>query len=51
MNNLNREFDEQWYKSLIKNNPFLKLTYKKDWSDYTKKHKITYYGWLKNKYL
>ena len=49
--NLNKEVNETWYKSLIKENPFLKLTYKRTWHEYTKNHKLTYYGYLKEKFL
>lgn len=48
---LNQKFDEIWYKSLIKTNPFLKLTYKQTWVEYTKDHKLTYYGYLKKTFL
>ena len=48
---LNDEFDESQYMSLIKTNPFLKLTYKKKWFEQTGNHKLTYYGYLKNRYL
>ena len=48
---LNRDFEEAWYASLINTNPFLKLTYKRTWSEHTKECKLTYYGWLKKRYL
>lgn len=48
---LNDKFDEAQYTSLIKTNPFLKLTYKKKWFEQTGNHKLTYYGYLKNRYL
>lgn len=48
---LNDEFDEGQYKSLKKTNPFLKLTYKRKWFEQTSSHKLTYYGYLKNRYL
>lgn len=48
---LNQKVNDAWYKSLIKTNPFLKLTYKRTWIEYTKDHELTYYGWLKKRYL
>ena len=51
LRHLNQEFNEAWYKSLIKTNPFLKLTYKRTWIEETKDHELTYYGWLKKRYL
>lgn len=51
INHLNCRFNEAWYKSLIKTNPFLKLTYKRTWIEETKDHELTYYGWLKKRYL
>ena len=51
INILNDEFDEAQYLSLIKTNPFLKLTYKKKWFEQTDNHKLTYYGYLKKRYL
>lgn len=51
INYLNCKFNEAWYKSLIKTNPFLKLTYKRTWIEETKDHELTYYGWLKKRYL
>lgn len=51
INILNDKFDEAQYLSLIKTNPFLKLTYKRKWFEQTSSHKLTYYGYLKNRYL
>lgn len=47
---LNHEFKEEQYETLIKTNPFLKLTYKKRWYEFTKNKALTYYGYLKNRY-
>lgn len=44
---LNKEINESQYKSIIKKNPFLKLTYKQKWFELTDDHKLTYYGFLK----
>lgn len=51
MQSLNKEINESQYKSLIKNNPFLKLTYKRNWKELSDDHKLTYYGYLKKLFL
>lgn len=51
MKYLNKEINEDQYKSLIKKNPFLKLTYKRNWFELTDDHKLTYYGFLKKMFL
>ena len=44
---LNQPFDRKVYNTLIKDNPFLKLTYKGNWLERTKNGELTYYGFLK----
>lgn len=51
MYRLNSGFNDKWYGTLTNSNPFLKLTYKKHFGEYTKTGKMTYYGYLKNRYL
>lgn len=51
MNCLNEEIDERQYESLIKDNPFQKLTYKRKCLELTNNNKLTYYGYLKRMFL
>lgn len=49
---INREANMDFYKSLVLGNPFIKLSYKKRvFRDYTKDAKVTYYGYIKSKFL
>lgn len=50
--NINNEVNEDYYNSLVFGNPFLKLTYKKrNFREFTKNGKVTYYGYIKTKFL
>lgn len=48
---LNQVMDEKEFLLIVKDNPFQKLTYKRKWLEYTKENELTYYGYLKKKYL
>lgn len=49
---INSEVNENYYKSLVSVNPFIKLTYKKrGLRNFTKDNKETYYGYIKRTFL
>ena len=51
MSNMNNTFDEVEYECLIRKIPFHKLTYKMLLREKTNSDRMTYYGFLKKRFL
>lgn len=50
-NIINSPYNKEKLEEIVANEPYLKLTYKNDLNEKTKDGQLTYYGWLKERYL